>query len=249
MNSRTKLALSVAGAAMVLAACTPPHPHPHPGHDGALRSISALDCPQDQEGLTRTDRAADGKSCNYADSDGALITLQLVSVSNGDSHAALAPIETKLRAELPAASADAKSATGDKDEGSGRVDIDLPGIHIHANKNGGDKDDAEVNIGSSVTIKDGKTVVTDNHGGGTGVVVNAHDKGAEIHVGEAGGGVREVFVLTSETPGPHGFKLASYEARGPSDGPLVVASILSKSEDHDDLKDSIRDLLRRNVGG
>jgi hypothetical protein len=248
MKSRLRLALSLAGAAAVLAACAPPHPHPH--HEAALKTISTLDCPEDQGGLTRTDRSADGKSCRYTDSAGAQVTLQLLTLDNGDQHAALAPIEASLRAELPAAAPDAKPPATDKDTGSGRVDIDLPGIHIHANKSGGDKDgDADINIGSSVVIKDGKTVVTDNHGDGTGVVVNAHDKGAEIHVGEAGGGVREVFILTSDTPGPHGFKVASYEVRGPSDGPLVVASILSKSEDHDDLRESVRDLLRHNVGG
>lgn len=248
MRMQAILGSCMAGAALALAACAPPHPHPH--HDSALRAISTLDCPEDQGDLTRTDRAADGKSCRYTDSSGAQVTLQLLALSDGDKKAALAPIEANLRAELPAAAPEPKPPAGDKDSGSGRVDIDLPGIHIHANKNGGDKDgDADINIGSSVVIKDGKTVVTDGRGDGTGVVVNAHDKGAEIRVGEAGGGVREVFILTSDTPGPHGYKVASYEVRGPSDGPLVVASILSKSEDHDDLRENVRDLLRHNVGG
>jgi hypothetical protein len=58
------------------------------------------------------------------------------------------------------------------------------------------------------------------------------------------------YILASKTPGPHGFRLAGYEARGPRIGPLAVASVKSKSDkDRDEIYDDMKALLRRNVGG
>ena len=37
-------------------------------------------------------------------------------------------------------------------KGEGRVDIDLPGIHIHAAGKDGDKDSGEVKIGRGISI-------------------------------------------------------------------------------------------------
>jgi len=238
MNQRLIAAAAAGGAALALAACAPPHPH-HWMH-GAMRTISTLDCPDHQGDMTRTGAAADGKTCNYVDNSGSQITLQLISLDNDDAHAALAPLETRLRAELPTTTADVASAKGSGDD---RVNIDVPGFHIHVNgKEGADHANASVNI------QNGETVVTQGKGGG-GVTIDAHDKGAEIHVSEPGGGVRQTFVLASDTPGPHGYRFASYQARGPSGGPIVVASILSKSDDHDDERHDLGGLLRLNVGG
>ena len=39
-----------------------------------------------------------------------------------------------------------------KAPGEGRVDIDLPGIHIHAAGKDGDKDSGEVKIGRGISI-------------------------------------------------------------------------------------------------
>jgi len=249
--------LAIGAVAAAVTACTPPHPH-HPPKT-ALKSIAALSCPASQGDLTRTLISPDGKSCQYAGPGGAEVTLALVAVDGGDVPGALAPLETSLRAELPAVSDadkdgdwDSKNG-GSKDAGAkgsdkDRVDIDLPGIHIHADG----KDDGggnHVQIGKSVSISNGKTVVTDNKPGGAGVTVDAHDKGAEIHVSEPGGGVRQSFILASDNPGPHGYRLASYEARGPVGGPIVVASVLAKTNDQDDFRHDLGDLLKLNVGG
>jgi hypothetical protein len=43
--------------------------------------------------------------------------------------------------------------------------------------------------------------------------------------------------------------MAGYEARGPAGGPVVVAEVLAKSDDDDDLRHDIHALIRRNVGG
>ena len=102
-------------------------------------------------------------------------------------------------------------------------------------------------IGRSVTINDGNTVVDDGKPGG--VNIEAHDNGAEIRVDDSHGGVRRVFFLASDTPGPNGYKVAGYEARGPAAGPLAVATMLTKSDDHDQLRHDAERLLRLNVGG
>ena len=242
-----RFAIAAAGvgvAALTLAACTPPHPRHHT--EAALKTIAALDCPATQGDLTRKSAATDGKTCLYGDDQGGEVTLQLVDLVGQDAIAALAPLETQLKAEMPAvAAANAGAPGADKD----RVDIDLPGIHIHANGN----DNATVQIagggsGQNVAVADqnGHSRVTVAK---PGVSVFAHDNGAEIRVNEPGSGVRRSFILASDTPGPSGYKAVGYEARGPLGGPLVVASVKTKSDDHDSMKDDMRDLLRLNVGG
>jgi len=238
----------MAGAAVVaaaLAGCKPPTPP---------RVVSALDCPGGQGDLTRQSAAADGKTCVYATDGGDQVTLQLVSLDGKDPGAVLGPVETQLKTELPAAGGDAPTPPGtppvpDKD----RVDIDLPGIHIHSSGDGqANIDAAGVHVdarGGEHGSGDHANVRVDGGGGGGGVTVNANDQSAQIRVNEKGSGVRAVYILASKTPGPHGYRAVGYEARGPAGGPIVVATILAKSEDRDDLRHDVRELLRRNVGG
>jgi hypothetical protein len=240
---------AVAGAALALAGCNPPHPHPA----APLRAVSALDCPDTQGDLTRKSTAADGKTCVYATEEGDQVTLQVVSLSGGDAHAALAPIEAQLKTEVPAAAATPPRAQGgapgaaDKD----RVDINLPGIHIHANGDGhADVDTAGVHVEAhDHGGGDDNAVVQVNGLGAKGVTVNAGEGGAQIHIDEGGSGIRARYILASETAGPNGYKMAGYEARGPAGGPIVVAEVLAKSDDQDDLRHDIHALIRRNVGG
>ncbi len=239
---RRAILLGATGAfACSLAACDPPHPHAHA--KSSLRTVSSLDCPDTQGDLTRTARADDGRSCDYGDSAGDRIGLRLVALDGGDLKAALAPIEAQVRLEVPSGADPSRAGAGADND---RVDIDLPGIHIHANGK-----DGETGAGESVKIGAGAAGGgnPDAGNGKGGVVIDAHDKGAEIHVDEPGGGVRQTFVLASDKPGPNGFRVAGYEARGPSGGPIVVATVLTKSQEDDDPRDDVRDLLRRNVGG
>ncbi|HEX7758465.1 MAG TPA: hypothetical protein VF459_03120 [Caulobacteraceae bacterium] len=228
-------------SALALAACNPPHPRHGQNRDdeadnSSLRVITKLDCPDEQGDLTRKSAAADGRSCDYVGQDGAVVTLQLASLTNGDTGAVLDPLGKQLRAELPAISPTPPDATaaphGDK---SGRdtdnVDIDMPGVHIHA-----DGDKASIDAGGW---------------GHRGVKIDADDHGAEVHVEDRGGpGVHKVMILTADSPGPNGYKVVGYEARGPVGGPMVVASVKAKdSDEHDDLLRDVRDLLSLNVGG
>lgn len=243
-----KFALGATGmgaVALALAACTPPHPHHHT--DAALRAVSSLDCPATQGDLTRKSAATDGKSCDYADSEGAEVSLQLIALNGQDARTALAPLESQLDAALPAGAGASGGGGGDKD----KVDIDLPGIHIHANGN----DEARVNVGNLSVNGDNRTaggsaaVSTQARPGHGGVTINAQNNGAVIRVTEPGSGVRLTVIHASDTPGPTGVKMVGYEARGPLGGPLAVASVKAKSNDHDELRDDMRDLLRLNVGG
>jgi len=233
---------------LMLASCSLPHPHRH--EDAALRSITTLDCPDSQGDLTRKSAASDGKTCVYGDDDGDEVTLQLIDFAGGDAKTALAPVEAQLKSEMPAR-ADAKAGGGADND---RVDIDLPGIHIHANGHDhGDSDHATIQVNGAGADK--TTTVADKNGHVTasaikpGVVIDAGDEGAEISVNEPGSGVRRHFILASDSPGPNGYRMVGYEARGPEGGPLVVASVKAKSDDHDSLTHDVRKLLRDNVGG
>ena len=242
----------LAGAALALAACHPPHPHAA----GPLRTISALDCPDTQGDLTRKSAAADGKSCVYATESGDQVTLQVVGLNGGDARAALAPIEAQFKSEIPAATTASASAKGAGGQGSAggsdrdQVDIDLPGIHVHAHGGGGADVEAPGVHVHSADHGDGDNAVVQVDGlGGKGVTVNADEGGAQIRVDEGGSGIRAHYVLTGDAPGPHGYRMAGYEARGPAAGPIVVAELLARSDDEDDLRHDIHALIRRNIGG
>jgi hypothetical protein len=236
-------------AALMLAACS--FPHPHHWNDAALKTISSLNCPDGEGDLMRKSAASDGKTCLYGDDAGDEVTLQLIDLSGGDAKTALAPLEAQLKAEMPATTASADNAGASDND---RVDIDLPGIHIHANGHDkGDNDHASIRINGAGTDK--STTVTDQNGQVAvsatkpGVAVDAGENGAQISVNEPGSGVRQSFILTSDSPGPNGYRMVGYEVRGPAAGPLVVASMKVKSDDHDSLNHDVRKLLRLNVGG
>lgn len=258
--SKRAAAFCIGVSLLALAACTPPHPNARTGGD--LHTVSSLDCPQDQGDLKLQTKAGDGQSCAYASGEGDQVTLKLVSVPGGDVRTALAPIEAEVKSDLPqlntasnpsgntgrGADKDWKQGDHDKDN----VDLDLPGIHIHSHGDGHANIDT---VGVHVTADDngdngkGDAHVIVGAGGHGGVTVDAHDGGAQIRVTDSGPGVRQTYILESDTAGPKGFRVAGYDARGPSAGPLVVATILAKDKDGDGLRHDVRALLKLNVGG
>lgn len=251
--------LLLTAAAMALGACTPPTPrHSGSSHWGSdMKVIAKLDCPESQGDLKRSSAAADGRTCTYADDNGSEVTLQLVSLEGTDAAMALAPLETQLKAEMPPRTEKPEAAaatTEDKES----VNIDLPGVHIHAHGNGkADVDAGNVNInandkGAHINVRrlHGDDRDEDGDHAGGGVTVDADDSGAEIHIdGSQRKGTKLTYILASETPGPHGYRLAGYEARGPRGGPLAVASVKSKNDQRDDLYRDMRALVTRNIGG
>ncbi|HEX4739751.1 MAG TPA: hypothetical protein VH353_00290 [Caulobacteraceae bacterium] len=245
--SRYVLAASI--VVVSLAGCTPPHPHASAGKP--LRQISALTCPQEQGDLQLKPGSESPRSCVYATDDGDTVTLQLVDLNGADPDVTLRPMEAQLASEVPEASRDA-GTPAPSPSGHDRVDIDLPGLHIHT------RDDGQASVDTAGV----HVLANDDHGSGAGqaqvsvaagdragVKVNAHEGGAQIRVNESGPGIRRDYVLQSETPGPNGFRLAAYEVRGPAGGPVVVARILGKDSDADELRHDVRRLLQLNVGG
>lgn len=253
MSVHTSRVPGFAGAAgmltLALAACSPPHPHDHA--DTPLKVISALDCPTEQGDLKRVSAAADGLSCVYSDDANDQITMRLVKLTDGDARAVLAPMEAQLQTEVPSIKIDAATG-GPATSGGDHVDINLPGIHIHTNGDG----HADVNaMGVQVHANDTgsgshEAVVTSPPmNGHAGVTVNATEGGARIRVDEHGPGVKMSYILAADSPGPNGYRIAGYEARGPEGGPIVVVTLLGKTNDHDDVRHDIKSLLSRNVGG
>lgn len=240
--------------ALAVTACNPPHPRA----EAPLRAISTLDCPESTGDLNRKSMAADGKSCVYAGDDGAQVTLTLVALNGQDSRTVLGPIEAQLQTEVPAIASGAALFSAGSPRGDGvakhgddKVDIDLPGLHIHTNgDHHADVDATGVHVQAHDGAGRGGDRATVRVGGeGEGVNINASDGGAQIRIDERGSGVRARYMLASDTAGPHGYKVVGYDARGPKGGPLVVATLMTKSDDHDAMRHDIRKLLERNVGG
>ena len=239
------LALVTIGvSALALAACVRPF---GASHHRPLKPISKLDCPDAQGQLDRVGVAPDGKSCSYTGPDGAQVQLALVSYS-GDTDTALAPIEAVMKSKLPdppapvpapiaaPAASSAPSAKGDHDD----VDINLPGLSIHA-----DDKNAKVDVGGMHIDADDRTNSVKINGGRGGrgqFTVDANDNGAVVRSRAFGANVEQSLIRASKTPGPQGWRTVAYEAVGPKSGPLVVASFQSKADDRDSLFGDVKAL-------
>ncbi|MGH6965835.1 MAG: hypothetical protein ACREE0_15245 [Phenylobacterium sp.] len=97
---KTLFFVAASTLALAAAGCSP---SPKPD----LRT--ALDCPSSQGDLTRTNKAADGKTCIYTSSEGAEVTLQLIPVT-GDATATLQGIENTIAPQEVATAETAKEA-------------------------------------------------------------------------------------------------------------------------------------------
>ncbi|WP_419255360.1 hypothetical protein ACN2C6_07905 [Caulobacter sp. ErkDOM-YI] len=271
MRHSTWIAVLAATSALVLAGCQRSETVKAEKHERHLsrdpvRTISKLDCPERQGDLKRVSAAADGLSCAYAGVD-ADVLLQLVPLNNGDAEGALAPIETELKALMPALKPVTDQKPGEKSERN-KTRIHLPGLRIDASDDGADikighitinsneGGSSEVKIDKNVTVKgdDRKETVSifadDGETGDGAVNIRAGDDGAEIRHSKGGDSIRSTLILASDKA-PSGYRVVGYEARGPKGGPLAVATIKAKnrdSGDHDVFKD-MKALVRHNVGG
>lgn len=217
-----RLALLLAGcAALGLAACD--HPDAQRQREARTpRAIAKLDCPERQGQLKRVAANADGLSCTYA-ADGAEVVLSLVALK-GTPEETLKPIEAELQALLPTpeVTTEVKATKGAAGQGD-EVDISLPGLTIKA-------DDA----GAQVKV--------------AGAEVNADGDAAEVRVSSDENGYAGRYILANEAGVD--WKVVGYEARGPENGPLVVATVKKKGDQHaDGLFKDVSDLLKHTVGG
>ena len=242
MRTIALIALAAAG----LSACAPPFVHRGPK---ALKPVSRLDCPPAQGQLRRTSAADDGSSCVYTGPGGASVQLKLTPIS-GDPEALLQPMEEQLKAELPPApplpAASGPAPGGDK------VDVRAPGVSIQATDHG-----AKVSVpGVHVDADDqrGSVHIT---GPGPGeplarrgqFTVDANDNGAVIHARSFGPNLNESLILVSDTPGPQGWRTVGYEALGPRSGPLVIATVQARSDEHEQLFGDVKALVRKAARG
>lgn len=174
---KTTSLFAVSALALGAAACGPKTP--------PVRT--ALDCPTRAGDLTRTSLAPDGRTCAYATSDGAEVTLQLVAV-NGGVDAALAGIEKTLLANR-AEPAKAEGAAPAKPAEVSASDAEKAKAEAEKAKAEAEKDSKGASV--SVTISnDGKSsVVTEDHGTtrvnlpGIHIVANDDDDTAHVKVG------------------------------------------------------------------
>ena len=218
-----------------------------------VRVISKLDCPENQGSLKRISVAEDGLSCAYAGVD-AEVLLRLVSLDGGPAEDALAPIETDLKTLMPSVAPVAEPKTG-QGRDRNKTSIHLPGVRIDASDGGSD-------------IKIGNITIHSNEGGASEVKINenvtgrieetdddavsirASDDGAEVRHSKRGDSIRSTLILASDKA-TSGYRVVGYEARGPKEGPLAIATIKAKnrdSGDHDVFND-MKALVRHNVGG
>lgn len=213
-----------------------------------MQVAERLDCPEREGDLRLISAATDGRACAYRGEDGAEVELRLASA--GD----LPPLETELKSLIPGADAPPlppeapepptppEPVSGEdgrvripgvldvRSEGD-RAYVRLPGMTVRA-----DGDNADVRIGGD----DGETVK-----------VRAHDGGATVRVSEPekDGDRRSTFLVTSDQPGPAGWRVAGYQARGSSQGPMIVGVLRAKRDRRGDVMEDVENLLDRNVRG
>ncbi len=222
-------------AAVGLTGCVRAH-HDHHAHSGRPLVVAAhLNCPPSQGWLKRVSVSTDGDTCEYRREDGEQVTLIRLPLTGQTPQAALAPIETSLKALVPprkdSSSPDAK---GDSSSGDS-AHIDVPGVHIDAH---GDKAMVKV-FGVTIAADNDKADVHAGLGSDK-AVVSADESGAEVRATDVNAvNANMVLILASEKPGPTGFRAVGYIARGPVAGPLVVAEFKSVAhhsginDDHD----------------
>jgi hypothetical protein len=181
-----------------------------------LRAVAALDCPETQGALTRTGRAADGRSCDYAGPVGETVTLRLVSLDGRSAAEALAPSQAELRALLPIPTPYVPPVS--RDEPGDHTNIDLPFFHVHTAG-----DHADVRIFGVKVHSDGDNANVQTGLRGAHTVVHASKGGAEVMVDDVGrNNTSLVYVLASDKKAASGYRAVGYVAKGPAAGPLVV---------------------------
>jgi hypothetical protein len=271
---KTSMLIAASGLALSVAGCGPAGPRP---------TLTRLDCPATQGELTRLSAADDGKSCVYRTREGEDVNLQLLPVQGdaratlqklaaslkADALGPAGAEEAKVEMSTTAADAARVEAEAKADAGGDASDRDL-GAHIRSS----DEDDAGIEVskhegaGGDATRVDlpGVHITTENDNAQVRIgslAIDAADGQATINVsrdvrlrGEALSrekrGIRATYLYAGKNL-PGGYRFVGYEAAGPKAGPLVVATIKSKTampHDHDGEKTypDVQKLVRHNGG-
>ncbi len=225
---------------LVAAACALSACHPKPLHRGEglgfarkpMTVGTSLVCPDHLEALIRTAQSTDGQSCAYNGPRQEQVELRITPLAGATLEAKLALLDQTLKTELPSAAALPASGQGiyvGGDQTGHHAHIDLPGFHLNAS-------DGKASIqmpGVSINADGDDAKVTTGRQGHESSVVNAHPGGTEIRVGGVNAdGLDTTYLLASDTPGPSGFRVVGYRAKGPPAGPLVVGVFRIREHDH-----------------
>lgn len=106
------------------------------------------------------------------------------------------------------------------------VRLDLPGLHIDA-----DGDHARVNGFGQHVEADGDRAVVSGNAAGLHTSVVSDDDGTLVRTGGVGSRSLDAsLILAANAAGPDGWRSAGYVARGPLDGPLVVAQVQTRGD-------------------
>ena len=219
---------------------------------GRYRVVEKLECPEREGDLRLSFVAADGRSCSYKSRRGAEVELRLVALDGRTADVVLGAIEAELGPLVPGAPAAEPSSppqppappeapearTGEQSE------VRIPGVvDIRAN----DKSASIRLPGVTIDASDDKAKVRVRGEDGERVTVDAQDKAARVRAhSDRNGDLKSTFILASEAPGPQGWRVAGYEARGPVNGPLVVG-VGKVKDDNDDSMDDMEDLVSQNL--
>lgn len=237
----------------------------------ALKVISALQCPSDQGSLTRVGSASvDGRTCTYAGPRGAEVKLHLVDMNGRSSEDVLKAFQLEL---VPANSGRSATVVTNNTTREEATEVTAPGVKVRSS---GDED-ASVHLpglkidskGDNATIKmpgmsieaegerarikiGGLVINADDSNSNVSTTdgslsVNANENGALVHT-RSRQAVRATMIHAMAKPAPSDWRVVGYEARGPSSGPLVVATFRTRDRDEQAILDSVRELVILNVG-
>ena len=178
---------------------------------------------------------------------------------------AMAEVEAEnARAQAEAARLDAEAARADAEKAADAItgdsaQISMPGLRVDAEGDkasvrlpgmriDGDGDRANIRIGGLTIRADDKSSRVNVSSGDDTVKIDATEGVARIRTSASGEAVRATFLMTGKEASASGWRTVGYEARGPSGGPIVVATVRSKDRDPDRLFDAAKALVTLNVG-
>ena len=136
------------------------------------------------------------------------------------------------------------SAPGMRIDAQGdKATVRLPGMRIDA-----DGDRANIKIGGITIRADDKSGQVNVRSTDEVVSIDAHDNTARIRTSTPGEAVRATFLMTADQSSTTGWRVVGYEARGPSGGPIVVATVRGKDRNENRVFEAAKALVTLNVG-
>ena len=124
-----------------------------------------------------------------------------------------------------------------------KATVRLPGMHIDA-----DGDRANIKIGGITIRADDRNSQVNVRSNQEVVSIDAQDNSARIRTTSPGEAVRATFMMTADQSSTTGWRVVGYEARGPSGGPIVVATVRGKDRNENRVFEAAKALVTLNVG-